>query len=111
MTEPNAPRAPSSLDGSGARTGLLLDIGDDVGGLVVRSHPEWDGLEVEVSTVDDDQARTHAVVHQHQAPSGDVYAAVFVALPAGDYRLWHPMDDRPVVSCTVRPGRVTDVVV
>ena len=110
MNQPDVSRAPSSHDGSGARTGLLLDIGDDVGGLVVRADPAWDGLEIEVSPVGADRERTHAVVHAHAAASEDIYAAVFVALPAGEYQLWHPMDDRPLDRITVRPGAVADVV-
>lgn len=110
MNQPDVSRAPSSLDGSGARTGLLLDIGDGVGGLVVRADRTWDGLEIEVSPVCADRARTHAVVHEHAAPTGAIYAAVFVELPAGEYQLWHPIDHRQLGRATVRPGAVADVV-
>jgi hypothetical protein len=62
--------------------------------LVDRADAAWGGLEVEVSPVGDDCRRTHAVLHRHEAPSGAVHAAVFGELPAGDYRLWHRVDDR-----------------
>ena len=110
MNQPDVSRAPASLDGSGARTGLLLDIGDDVGGLVVRTDPVWDGLEIEVSPVGDGHARTHAVVHRHEAPSREVFAAVFVALRAGEYEVWHPVEDRSLGRVTVRAGSVAEVV-
>ena len=84
-----APARPSH--GSGGLDGLLLDIGGDVGALVVYMEPVFAEREIEVRSASDER-RTHTVAHRH---ASGVVAAVFVELPSGRYTLLHPGDDKP----------------
>jgi hypothetical protein len=68
---------------------LLLDIGADTGALVIHAAADRDQAEVEISPAGSGQARTHNVVRRRQTLGGAVYAAVFPALTAGDYVVWH----------------------
>ena len=65
-----------------------LDIGDDIGALVISTNAALHGQEVEVSPREDATRRTHTVVLARQVNRRAVFAALFLALPAGDYLLW-----------------------
>jgi hypothetical protein len=76
----------------------ILDIGDDVGALIVHAHPALAGREIEVSPQHNAARRTHAEVRRHTAGGRTVYAALFAALPEGRYCLWRDvMTDEEVV--------------
>lgn len=91
--------APASNDN------LLLDIGRDTGALIIYTPPARDQAEIEISSSASDQVRTHNVVRVRQAPHGPVYAAVFPALPAGDYVVWQDGATR-AGTAAVRGGQV-----
>lgn len=84
---------------------LLLDIGADTGALIIHAAADRDQAEVEISAAGSGQPRTHNIVRLRQAPGRAVYAAVFPALPAGDYDVWR---DAVAVAGTVsvRGGQV-----
>ena len=67
---------------------LLLDIGADTGALIIHAAASRDQAEVEISPAGSGQPRTHNVVRRRQVPGRSVYAAVFPALPAGQYDVW-----------------------
>ena len=70
-----------------ARDNLVLDIGGDTGALVIHAPADRDQAEIEISPAGSD-ARSHNVVRARTAGGGTRYAAVFPALPAGDYVVW-----------------------
>ena len=70
------------------REHVVLDIGADVGALVIYTGPELHGTEIEVSRGIRGAARSHKQVHNRPVAGRSVYAAVFDQLPAGDYTLW-----------------------
>ena len=77
----------------------VLDIGEDIGALVIYTREALRGQEIEVSPRDDARQRTHTVVLERQVQRRrSVFAALFLALPAGDYRIWC---DDPTVPNTV----------
>ncbi|HET9142858.1 hypothetical protein [Actinophytocola sp.] len=91
--------------GSGS---LVLDIGGDLGALVIHTRPEQDDLEIEISPGRDSAApRSHNQVHARQNRHGTSYSAVFPAVPAGDYTIWRH-GETPEASVTVRGGEVTE---
>ena len=93
--------------GSGGLDGLMLDIGGDVGALVVHVGPELDDREIEVSPAGTPAGhRTHTVVHEHGRA---VFAAVFVELHAGRYTLRHPDDDNVWGEVRVEGGRIAEL--
>ena len=64
----------------------MLDIGGDVGALLLITGPERSGSEIEVRRLDDGEL-THTAVHPRHTPSGVLHAALYPALLAGDYEL------------------------
>jgi hypothetical protein len=86
----------------------VLDIGGDVGALILFTDASYAEREIEVSLEGDDQHRTHTAIHQRRAASGEVYAGIFPELPAGRYRIWA---DRPGLTnrVTIVGGEVAEV--
>jgi hypothetical protein len=67
---------------------VVLDIGEDVGALIVRADPQMHGVEVEISRAGEDDRRSHKEVLERSADGEPAFTAVFDALPAGTYTLW-----------------------
>jgi hypothetical protein len=87
---------------------VVLDIGDDVGALVLYTPPELHGREIEVSPVGADDRRVHTAVLARIAGGQTMYAAVYPELRAGSYRIW---GDDPCLAneVTVPAGGVAEV--
>ncbi len=82
--EPEPERAADEVSES-----LLIDIGGELGALVVYAGEELVGREVEIASIGAEQAiagPVHNVVRRRRAGSQVVYAAVFPDLPAGVYK-------------------------
>ena len=99
----------------------MLDIGGEVGALILYAPAELSGAEIEVSGTG---SRTHSIVRErrvdqsangrrtagrHAAPSGPgdaaVYAAVYPGLPAGLYTIWRDAQT-PAGTVKVEGGQV-----
>lgn len=99
MTEEHA-----SLTATGS---VMLDIGEDVGALVVHVGSPLLGHEVEARPVNSGRA-THADVLERRTPHGPVYAVVIPALHAGRYTVW--LDgSSPLGDVEVSAGQVTEL--
>jgi hypothetical protein len=89
---------------------LILDIGEDIGALVITTGPELAEEEIEISPgLDPAEHRTHNVVHPRR--NRDVvmaYAAVFPTVKAGEYTVWN-LDGSPYTVVTVHGGQVTQL--
>jgi hypothetical protein len=99
---------PESRHNPGA--GAVLDIGGNVGALLVSTGPELDEAEIEICPVDRPEARTHSQVHARRVGDRVSHTALFPALTAGSYRILArpdapPGPDDPVVAVT--GGQVT----
>ena len=81
MTEPVAgPSGPGTV---------VLDLGADVGALILYTPPGLDGREIEISRDADPAARrTHSQVRARHLAAVTRYAAVYPGLPAGPYTIW-----------------------
>jgi len=87
---------------------LVLDIGGDVGALVIHTGPELDEREIEISPGTDlDAKRSHNQVHARRSRDLTAYTAVFPSVRAGDYTVWHH-DGTPHATITIRGGEVTE---
>jgi hypothetical protein len=73
---------------AGPSRGVLLDIGGDIGALVVHATEALLGTEVEVGPAGAATQRVHAVVHQRCAGGRQIFAAVFPSLAQDGYLLW-----------------------
>jgi hypothetical protein len=78
---------------------VVLDIGQDIGALVIYTREDLRGKEIEVSTKGDETKRTHTAVHERKVNGRTLFAGVFLALPAGDYIIWsHPSAEVSIVG-------------
>ncbi|AHH95943.1 hypothetical protein GCM10010174_25570 [Kutzneria viridogrisea] len=68
--------------------GLVLDIGGDVGALIIHAGRELLECEIELSPIGLDDARFHNVVHDRWIAGQIHYCAVFPAVTAGNYTVW-----------------------
>ena len=88
---------------------VVLDIGGDVGALVLYTRPEANGNEIEISPCGDASARSHNQVHERRFNGFACFAAVYPDLRAGEYDLWSGDDSVPVDRVTVVGGRITEL--
>ena len=88
---------------------LVLDIGGDIGALVIHTGPEWAETEIEISPGPPrpGAARSHNVVHARHKRHGVQHSAVFPQLRSGDYTVW--LDGTTAHgTVAIRGGHVTD---
>jgi hypothetical protein len=67
---------------------VVLDIGGEVGALIVYAGREALDLQIEISPEGDDARRAHQHVLERPLGGRTVYAAVFDRLTEGTYTLW-----------------------
>ena len=87
---------------------VLLDIGGDVGALVLYVPAAELGREIEVSPVAGGR-RTHAAVRERHVEDGHVYCVVIPGLRAGEYTVWADETTTPAGRVTVAGGTVTEL--
>jgi hypothetical protein len=95
---------------------VILELGADVGALVLLTPADLDGREIEISRDDltaltalTGQAvrRTHSQVRPRHMPAETKYAAVYPDLPAGSYTIWAD-EQRPAGHVVITGGQVTN---
>jgi hypothetical protein len=77
---------------------VVLDIGRDIGALIIYTEAAQRGLEIEVSPRGSVATRVHVEVLERRINGRPVFAAVFPRLRAGDYDIWK---NAPNISGTV----------
>lgn len=87
--------------------GAVLDIGGDIGALLVRTGPALAGAEIELY---DEQGGyvMHTEVHRREVPGGTQYAGLFPAVGQGSYLL-DTCDGSPREPVVVVGGEVATV--
>lgn len=82
----------ASGESSGVQGGsVILDIGGDIGALIVYLPDSFAGTEINISVADGSAPFTHTGVHPRSTPNGNHrLTAVYPELMTGDYQLWHP---------------------
>jgi hypothetical protein len=83
---------------------VVLDLGADVGALVLYTSAALDGEEIEISRPG--HARTHSRVRPRQTSAGLRHAAVYPGLPAGQYTIWQH-NDQPLMTIAIAGSTVT----
>lgn len=86
----------------------LLDIGDDMGALIIYCRPELRGKQIDVSLRGCEWQRTHTDVLERRANNQPVFAALFLSLPVGDYVIWGNSRE-PIGTVTITGGQVTEI--
>jgi hypothetical protein len=86
---------------------VVLDLGADVGALILYTPSEMDGREIEISRDDKPGGhRTHSRVRPRPTAKATTYAAVYPGLTAGSYTLWRD-HHTPAAAFAVTGGQVT----
>jgi len=87
---------------------IALDLGPDVGAVVVRTAAAAAGDELQIGGVDrfGSAYRTHAIARRRELQERALTAAVFPSVPAGHYAVWRWPED--VVEIEVVGGVVTE---
>ena len=93
---------------AGPRWSAVLDVGGDVGALILYTREELLGAEIEVSPVDEPNQRTHTQVLRRSTATSSVCAGLYMALQAGTYRIWGGEASQPD-EITIEGGRVAEV--
>jgi hypothetical protein len=90
------------------QSAVILDIGGDIGALVLYTDASDDEAEIDISPGTDPTAtRSHNQVHPRRAPAGTVYSAVYPSLPAGRYTIWRDESTAEAVV-TIHGGQITE---
>lgn len=86
---------------------VVLDLGEDIGALILDAPAELNGREIEISCVSGGTGarHTHSLVRERVTHAGICYAAVYISLPAGDYVVWRD-DDTPAGRVSVYGGQI-----
>lgn len=84
---------------------VILELGADVGALILYTPASLDGQEIEISR-GGDRMRTHSRVRRRDIAGTTVYAAVYPHLPAGDYAIWRDNHSQ-AAAAAVTGGSVT----
>ena|SRR5277367_4393770 len=67
---------------------VVLDLGGDIGALIVHTDAVLHGVEVEISPTGADDDREHKEVLERRAAGRAAHTAVFDNLREGSYTLW-----------------------
>ena len=67
---------------------VVLDIGEDIGALIVHTDAGMVGVEVEISATGEDDSRSHKDVLEREINGRPAYTAVFDKIREGTYTLW-----------------------
>jgi hypothetical protein len=94
---------PPSTEGS-----VVMEVGGDVGALVVYTPDALAGLEIELARRGDDHQFVHTEVRERQLPDRTIYAGVFPAVPSGEYTLLGA-GALPALDVEVEGGRVAEL--
>jgi hypothetical protein len=86
----------------------VLDIGDDIGALIIHFRRELRGRQIDVSPKGCTWQRIHTDVLERRTNGCSVFAALFLSLPAEDYIIWGD-SSRPVGEITITGGQVAEV--
>ena len=67
---------------------VVLDIGGEIGALIVHTDGGMHGVEVEISATGNDDERSHKDVLEREINGRPAYTAVFDKIREGTYTLW-----------------------
>ena len=87
---------------------VVLELGDELGALVVYTDALLLHTEIEISAHGDDHQRSHKDVLERVVAGRSLYAAVFDKVPAGTYTLWHD-DVARARGATVEGGAIVEL--
>lgn len=87
---------------------VVLDIGEDIGALILYTPAAYAGREIDMSPARDDGRRIHTRVLARHLGGRKFYAAVYPTLRAGTWRIWTNDPDLPA-RVAIAGGAVTEL--
>jgi hypothetical protein len=99
---------PSEVRPTRPSHGVVVDIGDGVGALVLHADADREWLEPEIHPIDEPDKRQHVWVLERLVGSGTVFAAVFPSLPEGRYGVCAPDGVAAAQEVEIVGGTVTE---
>jgi hypothetical protein len=87
---------------------VVLEIGEELGALIVYTDPSLLHEEIEISPVDEDARRSHKDVLERVVGGRSFCTAVFDRIPRGKYTLWHRGAER-TRGVTVDAGAIAEI--
>jgi hypothetical protein len=89
---------------------VMLDIGGNIGALIITTTESMLLAEIEVSHNEADPLahRPHVAVRERRGPDGSQYAAIYPGLPAGDYTVWG-LDGQPADTISIVGGEIAQL--
>jgi hypothetical protein len=100
-------------EGPGPRSGppdaLVLDIGDDIGALVLYADESCLGSEVDITPVGAPRSHhIHTMIRRRRATGRDVVAGLYPELAAGTYTVWGLGGTGPIGRVTIVGAQVAE---
>jgi hypothetical protein len=86
---------------------VVLDIGRDIGALIIYTDETWRGKEIEISPKGSDH-RQHNQVHERRFNGRALFAAVYPDVKAGEYTVWQD-DSTALGPIRIKGGEVTSI--
>src|SRR5579872_2980760 len=90
---------------------VVLNIGEDIGALIIYTREEWRGKEIQVSLKGNPSAKlVHTAVWERRFNGRTMFAGVYPALPQGNYIIWtHPSREVTIAGGSVAEVDLRDV--
>ncbi|GAC1403879.1 MAG: hypothetical protein NVSMB52_17770 [Chloroflexota bacterium] len=86
---------------------VVLNIGDDIGALIIHTPPHRHGQEIHISAIGAVK-REHVEVLQRSNNGKPAFTAIFPELREGEYDLWNDLDSTtPLDHVTVSGGEIS----
>jgi len=87
---------------------LILDIGEDIGALILYTDESCLGLEIDLTPVGAPRSHhMHTMIRRRRAFDREFIAGVYPELTEGTYTLWG-IDDLPLGEVTIVGGHVSE---
>jgi hypothetical protein len=87
---------------------LILDIGDNVGALILYADESCLGQEIDITRSGHSRSHdVHTMIRRRRAVSQEFVAGVYGELESGTYTVWG-LDGEPLADIVISGGRVTE---
>ncbi len=101
------------FEDSGPRSGppdaLVLDIGGDVGALIIYADEPCLGSEIDLTPVGAPRNHhLHTMIRRRRATNKDVIAGLYPEVAEGSYIVWGLQDSGPLGEVTIKGGQVCE---
>jgi hypothetical protein len=87
---------------------VVMDIGGDIGGLIVRLDDSLEGTELPIEFADDPRRDIHTGVWRRSLGGETVVVAVYPELREGSYRI-HPTRNHPGAKLDITGGQIAQL--